>query len=212
MFNKKILIICLLKLHLALALKSANFCTLKQKVCKGYYDTKQKYQTKCDLIECSDETFSLKCSKDICSNNKTECNRYKKLNSNMYILIGKQAALNPKMTDQYLEERKSLQIFNKNIQVCNYKIYKFDQNDFCVNGVNCVEKIISSFGLGYNYVNKKIDCKCPNEKSFKCAKFCTKDSIACDYSKSNNNNKTFIANVKNCDNGNNSFLKYFFSN
>jgi hypothetical protein len=171
------------------------------------------YQTKCDLIECSDERFSFKCSKDICSNNKTECYKYRKLNSNLYILIGKHAALNPKMTDQYLEERKSPQIFNKNIQVCKNKIYNLDKNDFCVNGVNCVEKIISSIGLGYNYVNKKIDCKCPNEKNFKCGKYCTKDSIACDYSKSNNNNKTFIANVKSCDNDNFSFLKsYFYSN
>ena len=80
MFNKKILIILLIKLHLALALKSANFCNLKQKVCKGYYDTKQKYQTKCDLIECSDERFSFKCSNDICTKNKTECIKYKKLN------------------------------------------------------------------------------------------------------------------------------------
>jgi hypothetical protein len=208
MFNKKILIILLIKLHLALALKSANFCILKQKVCKGYYDTKQNYQTKCDLVECSDERF--KCSKDICSNNKTECNKYRKLNSNMFILIGKQAALNPKKTDQYFEERKSLQIFNKNLQVCKNKIYKFEKNDFCVNGVNCVEKIISSIGLGYNYVNKRIYCKCPNEKSFKCAKYCTKDSSACDYSKLNNNNKTFISNINSCNNGNVSFLRSFF--
>jgi hypothetical protein len=83
MLNRKILIILLLKLHLALALNSANFCTIKQKVCKGYYDTKQNYHTKCGLVECSDERFSFKCSNDICTNNKTECFKYKKLKSNM---------------------------------------------------------------------------------------------------------------------------------
>ena len=204
MFNKKILIICLLKLHLALALKSANFCTLKQKVCKGYYDTKQKYQTKCDLIECSDETFSLKCSKDICSNNKTECHKYKQLNSYF---------TNSKFSKKYFQTKMNFDTFNKNIKECNKKIYKLNTNDFCLLGLVCVKKQVSPTSLGYNYVNKKIDCKCPNEKSFKCAKFCTKDSTACNYSKSNNNNnnnKTFIANVKSCDNGNVSFLKYFF--
>ena len=196
MFSKKILIICLLNLHLALALKSANFCNLKQKVCKGYYDTKQKYQTKCDLVECSDERFTFKCSKDICSNNKTECNQFN-------ILIRKQ-------TDQYLEERKKFEI-------CKNNIYKFDTNDFCVNGLNCEKKIVSPTALGYNYVRRKIVCKCPNEKGFKCGKYCAKDSISCDYFISNI--KLFNTNINKCNNNNYgdnnnifSFFRSYFSN
>ena len=49
MLNRKILIILLLGLHLAFSLKSANFCKIKQKECKGHYNKKQKYETKCDL-------------------------------------------------------------------------------------------------------------------------------------------------------------------
>jgi len=207
MLNKKILIILLLKLHLALALNSANFCTIKQKVCKGYYDTKQNYQTKCGLVECSDERFSFKCSNDICTNNKTECFKYKKLKSNIYFQIGKQAALNPMMKDQYLEEISKFQMFKMNIQVCDYKIYKFDRNYFCVNGLNCVEKFVSPTALGYNYVRRKIACKCPNKKEFKCGKYCTKDSIACDLFKSN---KTLFVNINNCGNNDVSIFRSFF--
>jgi len=199
MFNEKILIILLLTLHSALAFKSANFRNLKQKVCKGFYDTKQKYQTKCDLVECSDERFTIKCSQDICSNNKTECNQ-------LNILIRKQAAFNSKMTDQYLEKER------KKFEICRNIIYKFDTNDFCVNGLNCEKKIVSPTALGYNYVRRKIVCKCPNEKRFKCGKYCTKDSISCDYFTSNI--KLFDTNINKCNNnydGNYNILSLFRS-
>ena len=97
-------------------------------------------------------------------------------------------------------------MFKMNIQVCNYKIYKFDQNDFCVNGQNCVEKFVSPTALGYNYVKRKIVCKCPNEKEFKCGKYCTKDSIACDLFKLN---KTLFVNINKC--GNNDVSIFLFN-
>ena len=208
MLNKQILIILLLSLHLTLSLKSANFCKLEQKVCKGYYDTKQKYQTKCNSVECS-ERFKIKCSLNICSNNKTECNEYKQMNSYVHILHKKHSEL--KMTDKYLREKSSFETFNKHIKKCENKIYNFDQKDFCLNGKNCVEKLVSPTGLGYNYVNRKIDCKCPNELNFKCTKYyCTKDSIACDYYRENVKNKALFAKINNCNNGNVSNLRSFF--
>jgi hypothetical protein len=200
----------LLSLHLALSLKSANFCKLEQKVCKGYYDTKQKYQTKCNLVECS-ERFKIKCSSNICSNNKTEGNEYKQMNSYVHILLKKHSDL--KMTDKYFKEKSSFETFNKHIKKCENKIYNFDhENDFCLNGQNCVEKLVSPIGLGYNYVNRKIDCKCPNEQSFKCNKYyCTKDSIACDYYRENiKNSKALFAKINNCNSGNVSNLRSFF--
>jgi hypothetical protein len=209
MLKKQILIILLLSLHLTLSLKSANFCKLEQKVCKGFYDTKQKYETKCNLVECS-KRFSIKCSLNICSNNKTEGNEYRQMNSYVHILLKKHSDL--KMTDKYLKEKSSFETFNKHIKKCENKIYNFDPNDFCVSGQNCVEKLVSPTGLGYNYVNRKTDCKCPNELSFKCNKYyCTKDSIACDYYKKNKKNKALFAKINNCNNGNVSFLKSFFN-
>jgi hypothetical protein len=201
MFNKKILIILLIKLHLALALRSANFCILKQKVCKGSYDTKQNYQTKCDLVECSDEIFSFECSNDICSNNKTECNKYKQLNSYFS---------NSKFREKYFQKKMNFDTFNKNLKECDKKTYKLNTNDFCLLGLVCVKKQVAPTSLGYNYVNKRIYCKCPNEKSFKCAKYCTNDSIACDHLKSNFSNNTFIANINSCNNSNVSFLRSLF--
>jgi hypothetical protein len=204
MLNKKILIIILLTLHSAIALRSANFCHLKQKVCKGYYDKKQKYQTKCDLVECSDsdDKLTIKCGLDhICSSNKTECNKYKQLNSYF---------TNSKFIKKYSKIKMNFDAFNNNLRGCQKKIYKFDKNDFCLLGIICVKKQVSPTGLGYNYVKKKTDCKCPNVKGFKCGKYCTKDSNACDYLKLNKNNKTFIENIKTCDDGNVSFLRSFF--
>ena len=49
-------------------------------------------------------------------------------------MIGKQAALNPKMTDLYFKGKATLYAFNKDFQTCENKIYKFDSNDFCING------------------------------------------------------------------------------
>ena len=97
-----------------------------------------------------------------------------------------------------LKEKSSFETFNKHIKKCENKIYNFDhENDFCLNGQNCVEKLVSPTGLGYNYVNRKIDCKCPNEQSFKCNKYyCTKDSIACDYYRENIKNSKLILKTK----------------
>ena len=51
-------------------------------------------------------------------------------------------------------------------------------------------------------MRKEIDCKCPSEKSFKCGKYCTKDSIACDKYKSYENNNHDSFNIKDCGNQN----------
>lgn len=190
MFNKKILVILFLIFNLTLSLKSINFCKLEQKVCKGYYDTKQKYQTKCGLNDCP-KKFSIKCSINICSNNKTECKVFKQLNSYVNYVLEKEDKINPK-----IEERNK---FIKHTEVCENKIYKYDSNDFCFAGMSCIKRFVSLSGLGYNYANKKIDCKCPIEYSFKCGRYCTIDSNACDYYKSNEN-KILFSKINKCSN------------
>ncbi len=190
MFNKKNLLILFLTFNLTLSLESTDFCKLEQKVCKGHYDVKQNYQIKCGLNDCP-EKFSIKCSINICSNNKTECKVLKQLNSYVNYVLGKQDKINPK-----IEERNK---FIKHTQVCENKIYKYDSNDFCFAGMNCIKRFVSLSGMGYNYVNKKIDCKCPNEYSFKCGKYCTIDSNACDHYKSNEN-KILFTKINKCSN------------
>ena len=194
MFNKKIQIIILLTVNLVLSLKSTSFCRIEINVCQGYYDFKQIYQTKCNLIECSDR-FKIKCfNSNICSNDIKECNDYKQLNSNVYIFISKLIGIKSKKRDQ-------LEKFNRHIRLCKNNIYKFNTNDFCVNGLNCMDKLVSLTSRGNKQANKIVDCKCPNELSFKFSKYCTKDSIVCDFSFKSNTN-TLFNNIKNCGNGN----------
>ncbi len=77
--------------------------------------------------------------------------------------------------------------------------------DFCLNGQNCVEIRKELTGFGFNYrkikINKKIDCKCPESKSFKCDKYCTTNSIACE-------NKKQITNITECGNHNITVHRY----
>ena len=111
-----------------------------------------------------------------------------------------------------LKEKAKLIMLNKEIQICKEKIYTFNSNDFCQTGFNCNEKTIKSAIYGYYFNVKKIDCKCPNENSFKCGKYCTENSNACDYSRQKEikNNKTLLAKIKNCGNDNVSILRSNF--
>lgn len=195
-------------IHLTFSLKSSNFCMIKQQTCRGIYDeTHQKYQTKCEFIKCFGK-FNFNCglNNNICSKNLTECNEYNKilLNNNIKILIGLEPSLNIKINN----EKDKIKNFNKHIQSCKNTIYKLNTNDFCLNGLNCFEKIITPTGFGYKYMNKKIDCKCPANNSFKCDKYCSTDSIACDFFKSN---KTLFKNINKCGNNNVSILRSYFS-
>jgi len=79
MLNKKILAILCLTLHLTVSLKSLSFCHLKQQECKGFYDEKHNYQTKCELIKCNG-AFKYECgSTNICSNSITKCKKYSEM-------------------------------------------------------------------------------------------------------------------------------------
>jgi len=210
MFKIKILIILLLKLHLTIGIKTANFCRLEQKVCHGYYDSKEKYQTKCNLIKCS-ENYNIKCSINTCSNSKTECKKYKQLNSYVHILLGKQEAHNNTITN--INRKEILEKFNVDIKNCEKNIYKFEANNFCLIRLNCFEKIRKATSLGYNYMNKRIDCKCPSELGFKCGKYCTTDSNACDYNREHIKTLLF-SKINKCDNDiniNSSFFRSFLN-
>jgi len=211
MLNRKILIILLLGLHLAFGLKSANFCKIKQKECQGSYDEKQKYEIKCDLIKCFD-TFKYDCGLNVCSSNMTECNEHKKLVLNEKKLTRLDHSANSIIRFKYIKELLKFKIFKKEIQFCEKKIYKFNSNDFCQTGLNCIEKIIKPTKVGYNYDIKKIDCKCPNENSLKYVKYCAKNSNACDYlqQKEIKINKTLLSKVKKCGNDNVSILRSNF--
>jgi hypothetical protein len=209
MLNKKFIVILLLKLHLTIfCLKPTEFCILRQQECKGFYDRSQNYQIKCNKVKCHG-TFKHACESNICSNNVTVCEDYSKMNMKQNILLSKQV-LNLVFALRHMQERENIKSFKNQFKDCKNKVYEFKSNDFCVNGNNC--KII----LGYRYqVTRPSNCRCPRKKSFECDKYCTTNSIACDYYKSMRNKKQFanIKDIKECGNQNSTYYRpYYYLN
>jgi hypothetical protein len=194
MFNNKILIILLLKLHLIISLKSSGLCMIKQQVCNGFYDENQNYKIKCGSIKCHG-AFNFTCGLNICSNKKSECDEINKFGS--YLKYLQQAQyFNPKIETKYLKEKEKIDLFNKHIRDCGDKVFNFDSNDFCIKKRNCMK--LSGFGyLGYEML-RKTECKCPSNKSFQCGKLCSIDSNACDFLRSKD--KKYFNNIKHCNN------------
>ncbi len=206
MFHKNILIFLSLIIHLTSGLKSTDFCILKQKECRGYYDKQQQenYKIKCTPIKCHGK-LAYECeSNSICSVNKIECDEYRQMDSYRKIINTVQT-FNTKFANKHSMITNKIQSFNKEIKYCQNKYYKFKSNDFCLNGKNCAEVRKELIGFGFSYrkitITRKIDCKCPASKSFKCDKYCTTDSIACDYYKSLKIQNQF-SNINECGNNN----------
>jgi hypothetical protein len=206
MLQKSTVIVFMLALHLIYGLKSTDYCIQKQKECKGYYDNQQNYHTKCKPVKCNGK-FSIQCGdkSNICTNQKIKCTKYDNALSFFFNIINEIKTSDPLFAAKYLTEKNKIQIFNKHIKDCQNKIYKFKSNDFCLNGKNCVEIRKELIGFGFNYrkipITKTIDCKCPASKSFKCDKYCTTDSIACE-----NQNQFF--NITECGNHNITVHRY----
>jgi len=207
MFNKSNLIILFLTVNLAISLKSTDFCIIKQQECKGFYDYHQNYQIKCELIKCHGKT-SYDCGLHLCSRNKSECNEYKymKFYEKIYKYEGK--TFNLDLTEKLTKLINDLQLFEKRVSICPNKAYEFNSNDFCLNGLNCIEKRKDRRFLeigniyGSSITVRKIDCKCPANQSFKCGKNCVAHSFACSYFKSMNGKVLNKSTIRNCGNGN----------
>jgi hypothetical protein len=204
MFNKKSFIILLLVLHITISLKSSEFCVIKQKVCKGFYDRLQKYQIECSIKECYGK-FNISCGKNICSSNLNKCDEINKIN--LYTKITNELkAFDPIFAGKYSKERRKVYMFNKQIKYCENQIYEYSSNDFCLDGNKCR----TTLGYGYLKMIKKSDCICPKNKTFKCGKYCAIDSIACDFY-TTHKNETNIGIIKDCGNNNSSYFKSYFS-
>ena len=146
MIKKLSLILLFLTLNLTISLKSTDFCIPKQQnECKGYYDRHKKYQIKCNTIKCHG-TFNYDCGSEICSNNMTECKKYnyRKMFSNnafrMRIVLTSPT--------KQLSLKNGFKLFTKQLKECEYSLYEFNANDFCLNGKNCT--------IIHSYRHKKI--------------------------------------------------------
>jgi hypothetical protein len=198
-----ILFLTLLALDLTIGLKLNDFCIEKQQECKGFYNENQSYHTKCELIKCHSK-FNNSCGLNYCSRKKTECIQFHDLNSQMNILI-QTKPITPTLFAKYSEIITEFNIFKNKFKDCENKLYQLNLNDFCLNGINC--KKLTDYG--FHQMTKRIDCKCPSKQSFKCGKYCTKDSIACDYYKTNEKNKHFNK-INDCGNNHIFISRYLF--
>jgi hypothetical protein len=209
MFNKKSVIILCVILHLAISLKSSNFCFIKQQVCKGFYNEYEMYQTKCEKMNCHGK-FNYDCGFHVCSNNMTDCNSYKQFDSYIKLILQMQS-INSIITSDQIKTKKSFKMFNKQIRSCQNQNYEFKSDDFCLNGKDC--KIVKNYSFHKIKFMKSTVCKCPIKQSFRCGEYCTSDSIACDYHRLNEN-KSFLvsSNINNCGNQNVTILKSNFIN
>ncbi len=202
MLNKKSVIFLFLALQLTLSLKSTDYC-IKQQECKKMNETNKMHHTKCSFIKCNGK-LNYECFSDICTKNEIECKNLIQADSFMKKMNTLKIYI-PKFADRHSKITNKIKSFKKDIKKCENNIYKFGPNNFCINGQNCIEVIKDMKGFGFNYRKlttfKKIDCKCPSKKSFKCGKYCASDSLACDFFKSNENEK-HLSNISDCGNHN----------
>jgi len=213
--NQTYFLIIILIVHLANSLKSVDFCILNQQECKGFYDKDQNYEIKCMPLVLCHGHFSSNCKSNklsaiqlqafpdlnICSRTKNKCEEFRTVLSVFLAIIDDLTSENPKLEAQrFVEINKN--ILERNLKDCPKMNYEFKSTDFCLNGQNCIEIRREIKGFGFNYrtlkTTHKINCQCPTKASFKCDQYCTTDSIACDFHKSNV--KQVSNNIKHCGN------------
>lgn len=196
MLNKKIIFIFSLILNLTFCLNSISFCNRKQQECKGLYDRYQIYQTKCELSKCHGEyKYKYECGSKICTKNITACDDYVQMMLYFNLIVDKHS----KQTDR-------IKLFNRHIKDCKIETYKFKPDDFCKNGQKCNTDIY----IRLNKMIKPVNCQCPANLSFRCGKYCSINSIACDFYKSKENKKQLIK-IKDCGNNNNRYIKSYLN-
>jgi hypothetical protein len=194
MFQKKFLIIVLLNVHLAISLKSRDFC-IRNQVCG---------KKKCKLIKCPDKTFSNDCGSDICSKNITECKKYN--DRKLYLNIEFDSRIFHALSTKQQIENEKFEFFKKHILDCKFVDSKFKPNDYCLmNDKIC--RIVHHFR--YQKIIEEKDCECPKKQSYKCGKYCTTNSLACEYFESNKIKKR-LNNITNCSNDEIIFFKANF--
>jgi hypothetical protein len=187
----------MIKLYLIVCLKPTDFCNFKQ-ACNNLNDKQQQDDVNgCESTMKCPETFSHDCGSAICSRNITECKIYNKMK--LYLSMDLEGQTVPAVSAKHMMEKKRLKLFTKQIKECGeYKLYKYKPADYCLNGVNC--KLINRFR--YHKMTTQIDCECPSKQSFKCGKYCTKDSLACDFYTLNSNMKYYFRKIAHCGNEN----------
>jgi len=187
---KILVVVFLLTIHKAIfCIRPNDFCGLRKELdeCKGLH--------------------SHKCLSTICTKKIIDCTDYLKMNTYLKSML-KNKVIDTKLVEKFLKTNNKIIKFNNKIKKCDYK---FEANDFCLNRRNCTEKKISPTGLGYKYINFKVDCKCPSKQNFRCDQFCTAHSDACDYYRLNSKISNQFSIMNECVKENMFRVNSFFS-
>lgn len=152
-------IIARLVLKRSNALKPADFCKLPNKRCIGFIDKYLKYSKSCELIKCQG-IYSYPCTDHLCTLDRKYCDVF----MNLRFL----SLAYDRLKEKYYK-------LNTNFKQCSFAAYKFDSNDVCVSGKNC---LIRDNRSG-QYI-KTFDCQCVSRLSYKCgSNYCSLHNHAC---------------------------------
>ena len=167
---KLIIILSILFINKATALKSSDLCKNTEQECTGEYDNYFRYNVNCNQLECTG-IYKYSCLNEYCTINNATC--YKLVNIHKKLIF---------IND--LPER--IIKFEKSIKQC-HKITenKIDlNNDVCITGRNCYLVSRSSKFSKFYTKNSNVSISCPCNKGkygYHCGNsFCTTNSIVCE--------------------------------
>ena len=130
----------------------------------------------------SDNDFCYKNEKKICTGKYDQSNlKYTEICEK----IKCQSPLSNDCKDFCTRQMTNCKFFNWHLRIFEFKPVKnsfqkclnltVKNSDFCLNGKKCLRHLIAE----PRNLTRKIDCKCPNDKSFICGKYCTTNNIIC---------------------------------
>lgn len=184
--------------HTSESIKYEDYCKMTQVKCNGYYDYKNKYNKKCDRLNCGNK-YKYECSTGVCATSRQSCDKL----IHTYHLVK-----SIKSSHGYHKEMNKLTKFTNSFRTCPPIKYDLSSNDFCVNGLNCYQVETYTYRNIRNNIEKLMVCPCIAEHTYHCGDFfCTVNSHACDSLKETNL-KAFNNSMKKCGNDNNIIQKY----
>jgi len=154
------ILLFLLSIKTILSLNSNDFCYSTEVMCLNNRECTK---------ECNDLFRKYKCSRNLCTVNKTKCDEY--INEKWFDILS-------------LSYSNRISRFQSRIKNCTKVTFKLDPKDVCTN-INkiCFEEsfFFDSFSTNVSKIKKRQDCKCNGKYSYKCEdNFCAVKKRACD--------------------------------
>lgn len=188
-------LILLVSIQFVAGLKLSKICYIRDHVCKGTFNSANKYVVKCEKAECN-ESNPHTCGPDYCSSDAETCKSYQRMR-----IVVKNLMKSSKTYEKQISKYTS---FIKSIQNCSSTSYKLQMEDVCINGQNCYVKKPLKLRYSGLHLYNKIDCPCSNINGFQCGdKYCAVNQYVCnEFHVNMGQNSSLIAAIKKCGNDN----------